>query len=63
MAAMPAKSGIFEHFVNPGSAVPFPRPIPAEENHRDESMNAQCANDRVSQWKGSENETTAVVPT
>ena len=30
---------------------------------RDESMNAKCANDRLSQWKGSENETTAGVPT
>ena len=42
---------------------PSPDPIPAEENHRDESMNAKCANDRLSQWKGSENETTAGVPT
>lgn len=26
-------------------------------------MNAKCANDRLSQWKGSEDETTAGVPT
>ena len=42
---------------------PSPDPIPAEQNHRDESMNAKCANDRLSQCKGSENETTATVPT
>ncbi len=33
------------------SPSPSPDPIPAEENHRDENMNAKCANDRLSQWK------------
>ena len=42
---------------------PSPDPIPAEESHRDESMKAKCANDRLSQRKGSEKETTAGVPT
>jgi transposase InsO family protein len=41
---------------------PSPDPIPAEEGRRDESMNAECANDRLSQSKGSENKTTAGVP-
>jgi transposase InsO family protein len=45
------------------SPSPSPDPIPAEENHQDESMNAQCANDGLSQWKGSVNPTTAGVPT
>ena len=42
---------------------PSPDPILAEENHRDEPMHAKCANDRSSQWKGSENKTAARVPT
>jgi len=48
-----------------GTQTPSPAPdlIPAEENHRDESIDAKCANDRLSQWKGSENQTTAGVPT
>src|SRR5262245_38078942 len=45
------------------SPSPSPDPIPAEERQRDERLNANCANNRLSQWKGSGNETTAGVPT
>jgi hypothetical protein len=37
--------------------------IPAEERPRDERLNANCADNRLSQWRGSGNETTAGVPT
>jgi hypothetical protein len=48
-----------------GTQVPSPAPdlILAGESRRDNSMNVKCANDKLSQWKGSENETTAAVPT
>ena len=42
---------------------PAPDPIPAEERPRDERLNARCANNRLSQRRGADNETTASVPT
>jgi putative transposase len=42
---------------------PAPDPIPAEERPRDERLNARCANNRLSQRRGADNEATASVPT
>jgi transposase InsO family protein len=42
---------------------PAPDPIPAEERPRDERLSARCANNRLSQRRGADNETTANVPT
>jgi len=42
---------------------PAPDLIPAEERRRDERLNANCADNRLSQRRGSDNETTASVPT
>jgi hypothetical protein len=50
--------------LEPGTQTPSPAPdlIPAEERRRDERLNANCADNRLSQWRGSDNETTASVP-
>jgi transposase InsO family protein len=51
--------------LEPGTQTPSPAPdlIPAEERCRDERLNAKCADNRLSQWRGAGNETTANVPT
>jgi hypothetical protein len=42
---------------------PSPDPIPAEERPRHERLNPRCANNRLSQRRGADNEATAGVPT
>jgi len=51
--------------LEPGTQTPSPAPdlIPAEEKRRDERLNANCADNRLSQSRGAGNETTASVPT
>jgi len=45
------------------SPSPSPDPIPAEARPRDQRANARCANNRLSQRRGTDNEATASVPT
>jgi hypothetical protein len=51
--------------LEPGTQTPSPAPdlIPAEEKRRDERLNAKCADNRLSQWRGADSETSAGVPT